>query len=295
MKTKTPEKNDICAKFQLYFFTRYIKYITFFIHSILDEMAPKKQKSKKSRKQQKALKAASIKITEKRKRNLNETLEENVDEETRCCEKRVRNVDGFSENFDFSVHEQSGESAAESLNGDGCPVELAEREIEEETEKARKNREIKWIRKYLKENLDKIYELNEFGKFYPKLENIPDYDEVPKWPVNENTMERVGKRGKLPKSKPSCQYCDLVLKDEYDRYDHLLRHLQTHNVTCPCCGKKFGGLASLQQHMLSKHKKQLSKLKVSKCKKDREMYKACRKPEKCTEDQPYYLKVSKNI
>ena len=273
-------------------------------------MSPKKSKQK-TKKQKKALKAKSIKKAEKRK--LQEiqvaesdallspsTLEAEFDYIKNPEGKRLCTSDAFNPDFEFSVHEQSAESVTESLNGDGCVVELAEAELglaveveEPETGEARKKREIKWIKKNFDENQDEIYKLNQFGKHFPKPKDLPDYQEVPKCPVNEGKAERKGKRGRTPKTAPCCKYCDLVLKSDYESYDHYLKHIQTHNLKCPICQKKFGGLASLQNHMVEKHQIYLSKLKVSKNKKDQEMYKACRKPEKCTEDAQYYLKVSK--
>ena len=285
------------------------------------KMAPKKVKKKKpTKKQQKALRAEKLKKAEKRKtmvENLAEASPTTFQEEYGILnpEKRRKVSD-----FEVSLAEESGESAEESDEGEThCPVELAERrleqeensesevedletveelveetetEVEEETVEERKNREEKWIRNYLKDDiLDQLYKMNECEKYTPKPEESEDLgDEVPKCPTCTTTLPRKGKRGFAPKAQPTCQYCYLQLKDAYARYDHYLKHLQTHKLDCPCsgCKKSFGGLASLQQHMLQKHKIKMTDLKNSKNKEDQEMYKKCRKPVRCTEDQPYY-------
>ena len=139
-------------------------------------------------------------------------------------------------------------------SADGCPVELKEKELleleeveqeapgvpedqgqekfsekesdseVEELEENRFKKELKWIRNYLLSKLDDIYRENEFGPYTPKPEDIEDLEEVPKCPVNTELAVRTGARGRLPKAKPRCQYCDLELTDEYLLYDHYSEH-----------------------------------------------------------------------
>lgn len=282
-------------------------------------MAPKKAKKKKlTKKEQKALRAEKLKKAEKRKtlvENIAEASPTTFQEEYGILNPEKRRKVSL---FEVSLAEESGESAEESENEEiHCPVELEEKrleqleeseseeeesetveiivqeteeEVEEETEKDRKKREEIWLRNYLTADiLDKLYRLNQCEKYTPKPEESEDLgDEIPKCPICTTTLPRTGKRGKAPKAQPTCQYCYLQLKDAYSRYDHYLKHLQTHRVACPCCDKSFGGLASLQQHMLQKHKIKLTDLKNSKNKKDLEMYKKCRKPVRCKKDEPYY-------
>ena len=132
----------------------------------------------------------------------------------------------FEPEFDESVA-LSEESA--TLSAESETVSQFEFESVEENSENRMKREIKCIRKYLKSesNIKRIYRANEFGPFHPKPEDLEDFEEIPKCPVNETRVERTGKRGRIPKAKPRCQYCDLELLDDYHLYDHYSRRLNS--------------------------------------------------------------------
>ena len=239
---------------------------------------PKKHKKKKTHKV-KTLTVDSIKPAQKRKRaDIPETPknQQNSDDPDRLLspgtmaaafeliknpEKRTKNTvfdPDFQSNsvertppvtpvLEQSIHESAAPSAPESIvDADLCPVILAEAQLEIESDFSRKKREKKWILEWLEVNADELYKKMGFGPYTPKPEDLEDFEEVPPCPVNVTYLERVGKRGRIPKAQPRCQYCDLVLIDDYHLYDHFLRHIMTHYMECPCCGRKFGGFASLQ-------------------------------------------------
>ena len=141
-----------------------------------------------------------------------------------CKEKELElEQAGVETELDESVAlpEESTTLSEESVTASQFEFEI----VEEENGEKRMKRELKCIRKYLISELQNIYRANEFGPFHPKPEDLEDFEEVPKCPVNENRVERKGKRGRIPKAKPRCQYCDLELLDDYHLYDHYSRRL----------------------------------------------------------------------
>ena len=73
-------------------------------------------------------------------------------------------------------------------------------------------------------------------------------------------------------------------------HGHMLRHLQTHQVDCPICGKSYGMMESLRKHLNDVHKKKMRVME----KEEPELWKKARKPVPCSKDKQYHVKVEKN-
>ena len=56
--------------------------------------------------------------------------------------------------------------------------------------------------------------------------------------------------------KPFCYYCDKEFKNEAI----LLKHLKNRHFGCRDCRKKFSTAQSLQNHLLTRHRKTLDKV-----------------------------------
>ena len=140
----------------------------------------------------------------------------------------IADIENFVQgNLDTTITEEQVAEVDDSENEEEIvtPVVTAKKtkkktaKEKEEEELARLVIELIKVRIKFEEEKDQIYRENEFEKYHPSVQDLDDFDEVPKCPTTTVALKRTaGRRGPTPCTKPTCSYCIMEFKSKYEEY-----------------------------------------------------------------------------